>query len=439
MKHFRSLLLLLLLLPVLAGVGLLALAMAALEEEPLVPASRAVDYADVATGKALLKRVLSQVEAAGERGTTLAIDESELRSLATLGSHGLPWLDADLSLAPAEISHRMTITVPPTPLGRYLNVSLALAPSDDGIAIDGLLAGALPLPGGWVLPAIAALADRFLPDSQVGLLLASVKGVQIVGHTALFQVQPPADVKARFKQTVRDVQAARLPKGEAGRVAHYYELLATLGRQARGRRVSLAAFIDPLLAEARQRAPGSSAQAENRAAIWALAIYFSYGSFENLVGDLVSSRRRLVFPAWQVTLGGRRDLMQHFVYSAGIALATQQGIGFAAGEFKELLDSGSGGSGFSFADLAADRAGIRFVEAATAGEASARALQESMARQTGEAAFFPDVTGLPEGLGDEQFRAAYGNTASEAYTREVALIDRRIAGLPVYRTSMPAP
>ena len=263
--------------------------------------------------------------------------------------------------------------------------------------------------------------------------------MQFVGHTALFQVQPPADVKARFKQTVRDVQAARLPKGEAGRVAHYYELLATLGRQARGRRVSLAAFIDPLLAEARQRAPGSSAQAENRAAIWALAIYFSYGSFENLVGDLVSSRRRLVFPALQVTLGGRRDLMQHFVYSAGIALATQQGIGFAAGEFKELLDSGSGGSGFSFADLAADRAGIRFVEAATAGEASARALQESMARQTGEAAFFPDVTGLPEGLGDEQFRAAYGNTASEAYTREVALIDRRIARLPVYRTSMPAP
>ena len=438
MKHFRSLLLLLL-LPVLLGGGLLVFAMTALQDKPLVPSSPAADYNDVATGKALLKRVLRQVETAGERGTTVAIEGSELRSLATLGSRSLPWLDAEVSLAPSEISHRMTITVPPTPLGRYLNVSLAIAPSDNGIAIARLQTGALPLPGGWVLPAIAALADRFLPDSQVGLLLASVKGVQIVGDRALFRIEPPADVKARLKQTVRDVQAARLPEGEAGRVAHYYELLATLGRQRRGRRESLDAFIDPLFAAARQRAADSSARAENRAAIWALAIYFSYGSFENLLGDLVSSQRRLVFPAWQVTLGGRRDLMQHFVYSAGIALATQQGIGFAAGEFKELLDSGSGGSGFSFADLAADRTGVRFVEAATASEATALALQDSLARHKGESAFFPDVTGLPEGLGDAQFRAAYGDTDSAAYARQVALIDRRIAGLPVFQSATPAP
>ena len=32
-----------------------------------------------------------------------------------------------------------------------------------------------------------------------------------------------------------------------------------------------------------------------------------------------------------------------------------------------------------------------------------------------------------------------GNTASEAYAREVALIDRRMSGLPVYSTPMPAP
>ena len=439
MKHLRPILLLLLALPVLAIGALLALAMIATEQEPLVSAPQAVEYADVATGKALLKRVLRQVEAAGERGTTLAIGDSELRSLATLGSRSLSWLDAELSFAPSTISLRMTIAVPPSPLGRYLNLSVTLPSSTEGIAIDHLQAGPISLPGGWVLPAIAALAERLLPDSQVGLLLASVKGVQIAGDRVLFRVKPPADVKARLKQTVRDVQTARLPAGEAGRVAHYYGLLAALGRQGRRERLSLDAFIRPLFAEARQRVQGSSAQAENRAAIWALAIYFSYGSFENLLGDLVSSQRKLVFPAWQVTLGGRRDLMQHFVYSAGIALATQEGIGFAAGEFKELLDSGSGGSGFSFADLAADRAGVRFVEAATSSEASARALQESMARQNGERAFFPDVTGLREGLDAAQFRAAYGNTASDAYAREVALIDRRISRLPLYSTETAAP
>ena len=50
--------------------------------------------------------------------------------------------------------------------------------------------------------------------------------------------------------------------------------------------------------------------------------------------------------------------------SAGIKLIADSGISFAAGEFKELLDALSGGSGFSFADLAADRAGTHFAKMA---------------------------------------------------------------------------
>jgi hypothetical protein len=110
---------------------------------------------------------------------------------------------------------------------------------------------------------------------------------------------------------------------------------------------------------------------ENRAVSWALAIYLSYGAMETLVGDLVSGQRALVRPTSRVTLGARWDLMAHFIYSAGITLATQQGIGIAAVEFKELLDSGKSGSGFSFADLAADRAGVRFVDVATGSESTA--------------------------------------------------------------------
>ena len=41
-------------------------------------------------------------------------------------------------------------------------------------------------------------------------------------------------------------------------------------------------------------------------------------------------------------------------------MASSGGAAFSAGEYKELLDSNPYGSGFSFDDLAADRAGIRF-------------------------------------------------------------------------------
>ena len=122
----------------------------------------------------------------------------------------------------------------------------------------------------------------------------------------------------------------------------------------------------------------------------------------------------------------------HFLYSAGITLATQQGIGIAAGEFKELLDSGNSGSGFSFADLAADRAGIQFVTVATASEAAARQLQTKVVASNSEEDFFPDISGLVEGLSEEQFRQQYGSAESERYRKQVALIDQRIERLPVY-------
>jgi hypothetical protein len=126
--------------------------------------------------------------------------------------------------------------------------------------------------------------------------------------------------------------------------------------------------------------------------------------------------------------------MAHFVYSAGITLATRQGIGIAAGEFKELLDSGNGGSGFSFADLAADRAGVRFVVAAISSESTARHLQQSIVVNNSEGAFFPDITGLAEGLSEVQFKQRYGSTQSESYRKQVALIDQRIARLPVHQS-----
>ena len=150
------------------------------------------------------------------------------------------------------------------------------------------------------------------------------------------------------------------------------------------------------------------------------------------MGDLISSQRALVRPPSGVTLANRWDLMAHFVYSAGIAVATQQRIGIAAGEIKELLDSG-GRSGFSFADLAADRAGVRFVAAAMSSELAARQFQQSIVENPGEAAFFPDITGLQEGLSDAEFRQRYGDIQSERYRLELARIDQRIDGLAVYQ------
>jgi hypothetical protein len=420
------------LLPVLIVTATVALAFYVIEKEPLVRQSPPVDSETVAAGKALLQRIILQVESADARGTTLAVTEGELRHLAQMGSHTFARLNTDVYFDGGSINSRVSLRLIPNPVGDYLNLVFQVGQSSEGINIDRLSIGPLNLPGRWLLPLAAYLADTLLQDQQASLLLASVRGFRIEGDTALLSVQPPPDVKAQLKQAVKTLQASRFPPGEQERVVHYYEYLVRIAEQGGRSSRSFSAYLAPLMVEATNRRERSSAVAENRAVIWALTIYFSYGAFETLVGDLVSSQRALVRPPSGVTLGGRWDLMAHFIYSAGITLATQQGIGIAAGEFKELLDSGKGGSGFSFADLAADRAGVQFVTAATSNESAARQLQQSIVANNSEAAFFPDISGLAEGLSDVQFRRQYGSTQSESYREQVALIDQRIARLPVY-------
>ncbi len=388
-----------LLMPALLVTAVLGLAFYALEDKPLVERSVPVDYATVAAGKSLLKRIKIQVESADDQGTTLLLTEDELRHLAQMASHTFTRLNTDLYFDSASVNSRMSLQMPANPFGPYLNLGVQIGQSSDGIGIDRLSIGPLDMSGRWLLPLTARLADMLLKDKQASTLLASVRGFRIEGDTALLSVVPLPDAKAQLKQAVRTLQASRFPPGEEERVVHYYDSLVAIAEDHGDRqRHSLSVYLVPLMAEAAKRSAGSSAVAENRAAIWAMVIYFSNGAFEALVGKLVSSQRPLVRAPSGVTLGGRQDLMMHFLYSAGITLATQQGIGVAAGEFKELLDSGNGGSGFSFADLAADRAGIQFVTVATTSEAGARQLQQNLGVSNREDDFFPDVSGLARGL-----------------------------------------
>jgi len=422
-----------LLLPVLLVTAVTVLAFYALEDKPLVERRVPVDHATVAAGKTLLKRIKIQVESADDQGTTLLVTEDEMRHLARMASHTFARLNTDLYFDSTSVNSRMSVQMPANPFGAYLNLGVQIGQSSDGIGIDRLSIGPLDISGRWLLPLTARLADVLLKDKQASALLASVRGFQIEGKTALLSVVPRPDARAQFKHAVRTLQAARFPPGEEERVVHYYDSLVAIAEdQGNRQRHSLSVYLKPLMVDATRRSIGNSAAAENRAALWAMVIYFSNGAFETLVGKLVSSQRPLVRAPTGVTLGGRQDFMLHFLYSAGITLATQQGIGIAAGEYKELLDSGNDGSGFSFADLAADRAGIQFVTVATASEAAARQLQESLVANNGEAGFFPDTADLLEGLSEEQFRQQFGSVESERYRKQLALIDQRIARLPVY-------
>lgn len=115
-----------------------------------------------------------------------------------------------------------------------------------------------------------------------------------------------------------------------------------------------------------------------------------------------------------LTLQGRHDWLQHFVVAAGLTALTHPRLAELASIQKEITDAKTG-SGFSFADLQADLAGI---ELARRLQADPKMLASHRLRISW---LCPDPGPFPEGIGWEQFQREYGSIDS-AKTR--SLIDR---------------
>jgi hypothetical protein len=256
---------------------------------------------------------------------------------------------------------------------------------------------------------------------------ASIRSVRVEGQHITVAFQPPAGLVADMKAAAGN--AIHLGNKEAIRA--YYRTLTQVSLISRGN-VSLADYMGPLFTVAAQRSRDNSPVEENRAAILALAIYFGDSRFELLMRDVgTADFSDGGFDTEQVHLEQRHDWVQHFVTTAAIQVAAGSGISNFIGEAKEI-DDADGPSGFSFTDLAADRAGVRFAEVATRSQTSARRLQQVMAQGAREADFFPRVGDLPEGLSEGDFKAAYGDLDTPRYNALVAKIDRRIAAIALY-------
>ncbi|MEO0499704.1 MAG: hypothetical protein AAF205_03990, partial [Pseudomonadota bacterium] len=134
--------------------------------------------------------------------------------------------------------------------------------------------------------------------------------------------------------------------------------------------------------------------------------------------------------AARATVAGRPDLAKHLALSAALASGNST-LGAALGEWKELADSLPGGSGFSFVDLAADRAGTRLGKALADPERTART-QQLLARAASEDIFPTTALGLAEGLSDTEFETRFGQLDSMSYQAAVARIDAALDRLPLY-------
>jgi hypothetical protein len=379
---------------------------------------------DVATG---VKALVDTDAAAGG----WSITEAQLNAVLRAAQRLLHGVVAAAQVDPDRLQLAASFPAPRPLTGLWLNLDVAVAPSEGGRRIASARVGRLPIPPGLALRAATLAVDRRLGDRLGSRALAGVTAVRLAPPVVDVALDFPPEERAELFAELRARALAAAGTAARERVYHH---LYHLHRFARRGQLPRDGSVLPYIEEAiRFAAHPSDApdREEMRAALYALALYCGDPGFGAGIAvsmeDAMQGRRN---GCERTTLAGRDDLKRHFVLSAGLYAATSGKAALGLGELKELLDSNVGGTGFSFDDMAVDLAGVRFAEALLA---APRGAWPAMLERIGaEEGLVPVVDDLPRGLSEAEFRRRYGDVDSAAYAELVRELRRRVDALPLY-------
>jgi hypothetical protein len=135
------------------------------------------------------------------------------------------------------------------------------------------------------------------------------------------------------------------------------------------------------------------------------------------------------------TMDGRRDSCQHFVVSCALNAMFGAKLAESAGIFKEQMDMQPGGSGFSFADLAADFSGVEFASLVKESDGLLAKVAESFAVKD----CMVPMKDWEDDLSRSEFTKNYGSVLDERFLRKKEEIYKKIHTLPVHEKKKPTP
>jgi hypothetical protein len=400
-----------------------------LESEPAVVslAHQQVDDADTVNELLIQAKQITRKRYVTQ---TVTLTYPQLNSLLGFVQRALPNFSGALVPEIGSLTLKSSYRVKIANMQGYINLQAKLI-SAQGIGLQDVKLGNFSISGQTVLSILAKLIN-WRTNSELGdLALRQVSSVQVNPQSVKFKLIAIDDFLVQLNQIETGLGGSQ-NKALKQRITYYLRFMAELDIPQHRPGLSLAQFIGPLFNAAKQRSEQSSASLENEAALLALAIYTGHHRLANFVGEVQPYAGEVVMPKYRPLLAQRSDLTQHFVISAAIKILSEQGISAAIGEFKELMDRAEGGSGFSFADLAADMAGVKLAVMALEPDYAAK-IQIALSNIQHESVFFPDIDLLPEGLSKAEFSRQYGSVDSEAYKQQVKDINQRITNLAVYK------
>jgi hypothetical protein len=324
-----------------------------------------------------------------------------------------------------DLRFSVTMTLPKNSLGQYLNISFRFGNknANELPRLKKFKVGKLLLPAKFAAFIIKKTIQYTSLNDYLILAIHPIKYVQI----------EPEKITIIYYSSLETMIQARnflTQSGDNRKLDIYHQKLAEIiARHDPAWRLSLADLLKPLFELAYQRSTLENAIEENKMVIMTVNDYVNKKETKKLLPSPIS--KPTTEKRYSTFLYKRTDLAQHFIGSAALTASVNGQVAQVAGEEKELSDA-QGGSGFSFIDLAADKAGTRFGEIATSSPENARKIQKAMSGIKDYSDFMPDPRDLPEHMNEAEFKQRYQSVDSPAYQEISKQIDARITATPIY-------
>jgi hypothetical protein len=412
------------LLGLLTGLGalmvalLLVLAATMAEDMPLVAPAAGPGPGVIHRAGAILRKNDPRTLARGEE-RTLELPVGDAQALLNLALGRSQRTRADLQFYPDGAQLRVSADLPHNPFGQFLNIDAHLGVEQNQLEVRSLRLGPVPIPGALLPVLLDLYRQRVGLPPEFEALRQSVRTLEIQQDSIRLRYAWQPELLAQARQL-------SLGQQDKDALARSHQALARRLKALPGDKVSLAEVLPPLLAEAGDKAGPEGRAAAYRNTLFVLAVHLSGHDVGRFLPDV---RQWEKLRPLRITLGGRDDLAQHYTVSAALAALGDNALANAIGVDKELNDA-QHGSGFSFVDLLADRAGTRLGQLA---QTQPERLSAALAAGLTDRGMLPPIDGLPESMMDAEFRQRFGGVGSPAYRRMTDEIEHRLDRLALFR------
>ena len=390
-----------------------------LQQQPLVTSVASLSHADIARAKTIIKRNDPRRLLEGQQKSVTISDKDLSLALNHLFSRVIKG-SVETKLSSQTVNIHGTSILPDNPIGKYLNVKLTLAEDQQQLAVKKLSIGSADIPGFIIQDLISFYAEG-KQGSQIAAITNMLQSVQVTRNKIHLSYVWQSNALKQFKDIVFNEQ------DQATLLAYQNHLAKITNNLSRNRKHSFTVLLEPMFRYAAKRSGNNDPIEENRALFIVLAAYVNGHSLKGITDSTRTKTRHL-----KLYLQNRSDFVQHFSVSAGLTVTAGNTLADAIGLFKEHEDK-KGSSGFSFTDIAADRAGVRLAKLATDSNAGAKRIQKLMSTRLTELIFMPKSNDLPENITTATFRSKYQNGRGHNYQKIMYLLCIKVENISFIR------